>query len=167
MSPALVISLASLALAFTSFVVNFALTRRAAVRARKPVLIFIDDPDEECWVLRNLGNGPALNVLVALRGSGLWFSPVRLPPISKDGVYALRWLGRINTVGLGSSYTDFEGYRYTSTLGGEISRAYEGDRLPKWDDEREIKKYWELPSVPLPADPFARTWAPRQSNFQT
>ncbi len=160
MGAALVISLASVALAFASFIVNFALNRQAAVRARKPVLVFVDDPDQGCWVLRNVGNGPALNVLVALRASGHWFNPVRIPPLSKDALYALPWLGRINIAGLGSSYADFEGYRYTSTLGADVSRAYEGDRLPQWGD-REVRRYWEVPP-----DPLQTRWAERESNFQ-
>lgn len=162
MSAPLVISVASLALAFTSFATNFILNQRAAERARKPVLVFVDDPDEPCWVLRNVGNGPALNVLVAQRADGKWFSPVRIPPLSKDGVYALRWLGKMSMTGLGASYADFEGRRYTSTLGGEVSHAYEGDRLPDWDGRGDIKKYWELPPVAL-----TTRWAERKSDFQT
>jgi hypothetical protein len=74
MSAATVIAIVSVAIAGTSFFVNFWIGQRAAVRARKPVLVFVDDPERQCWVLQNVGNGPALNVLVAQRESGRWFN---------------------------------------------------------------------------------------------
>jgi hypothetical protein len=131
------------------------------VRARKPVLVFVDDPEQGCWVLRNVGNGPALNVLVALRHGGRWFNPVLVPPFGKDSSFPLRWLGRINTAGLGATYSDFEDRRYTSTLGGERSRAYAGDRLPRWKDA-EIRRYWELDEEFL-----ASRWGEKESGFST
>jgi hypothetical protein len=158
-SSAIFISVVSVAIAFASLVVNFVLNHRASVRARKPVLVFVDDPEQGCWVLRNVGNGPALNVLVALRHSGQWFNPVRVTPLGKDASFALPWLGRVNTAGLGASYSDFEDRRYTSTLGDEIARAYDGDRLPRWTEE-QIKRYWELP-----ASPVSTKWGQEQSNF--
>jgi hypothetical protein len=67
-SSATVIAVVSVVLAFASFVVNFWLNHRAAVRARKPVLVFVDDHGgKDCWVLKNVGNGPALNVIMAER----------------------------------------------------------------------------------------------------
>src|SRR5262245_21186173 len=69
MSTATVIAVISVLIAGTSFAVNFWIGHRSAVRARKPVLVFLDDPERGCWVLQNLGNGPALNVLVAQRQS--------------------------------------------------------------------------------------------------
>jgi hypothetical protein len=166
-SAALFISVASLTLAFLSFAVNFALNQRAAVRARKPVLVFVDDPDAQCWVLRNVGNGPALNVVVAQRQRKLgWFNPVRLPPLGRDGDFRLHWLGRWSGGGLGAVYSDFEDRRYTSTLGGELSRTYEGHRLPRWRDE-QVKRYW---NPEIAADTAVREvppWAVEPSDFDT
>jgi hypothetical protein len=163
MSAALFISVVSLTLALVSFAVNFVLNQRAAVRARKPVLVFVDDPEASGWVLRNVGNGPALNVVVAQRERELgWFNPVRVPPLGRDAAFRLHWLGRWNAGGLGSTYSDFEDRRYTSTLGGEISRTYEGDRLPDWRDE-EVKKHW-FPELDGDIRKLER-WAVRESNF--
>jgi hypothetical protein len=161
-SAALFISAVSVALAFASLLVNFVLNYRAAVRARKPVLVFIDDPSEGCWLLRNVGNGPALNVVVAQRARGSWFNPVRVPPFAKDSTFPLQWLGRTNDTGLGASYADFEGRRYTSTLGGETSRAYDGERLPRWEDA-DIRRYWQLSNV---LDPV-QVWGEKASDFTT
>jgi hypothetical protein len=63
-------TIVSVAIAAASFVVNLWIGQRTAVRPRKPVLAFVDDPEHKCWVLPNVGNGPALKVLVAQRGSG-------------------------------------------------------------------------------------------------
>jgi hypothetical protein len=149
MSAATVISIASVAIALASFIFNYGLAHRAAVRARKPVLVFVDDPAQGAWLLQNVGNGPALNVLVAQRQEGQWFNPVIVPPLSTESSYPLTWLGRINTTGLGVTYTDFEDRRYTSTLGGERSRTYEGNRLPHWLDG-ELRRYWEFDRVQPP-----------------
>jgi hypothetical protein len=160
LSPALFISAVSVVIALSSLVVNIRLNQRAAVRARKPVLVFVDEPNEGAWVLRNVGNGPALNVLIAQRADGRWFNPVLVPPCGKDSVFPLRWLGRVNTTGLGATYADFEGHVYTSTLGGERSRTYEGNHLPNWADE-EIRRYWELPNAVV-----GGRWGERVSSFR-
>ena len=163
MSTATVIAIVSVAIAGSSFVINLWMGQRAAVRARKPVLVFVDDPERQCWVLQNVGNGPALNVLVAQRQSGQWYNPVLVPPLAKDSVVPLTWLGRINTAGLGASYSDFEDRRYTSTLGGEHSRTYEGNRLPDWSDsENEIRRYWNV----RPGEVVTSSWGARRSDFE-
>jgi hypothetical protein len=159
-SAAIFISAVSVAIAFASLIVNFLLSHRAAVRARKPVIVFVDDPEQGCWTVKNVGNGPALNVVVAQRAKGEWFNPVRVPPLGNDSSFALDWLGRVADTGLGSSYSDFEGRRYTSTLGGEIARAYEGDRLPEWQ-EPEVRRYWDLPG-----DPVDARWGAKPSDFR-
>jgi hypothetical protein len=159
-SAALFVSAVSVTIALFSFVVNLWLNQRAAIRARKPVLVFMDEPSEGCWVLRNVGNGPALNVLVAERAEGRWFNPVLIPPFGRDTSFALKWLGRVNVTGLGAIYSDFEDRSYTSTLGGERSRTYEGARLPSWSDA-EIRRYWELPGRPV-----VERWGERLSDFQ-
>lgn len=161
MSVATAIAIVSVAIALASFAVNYRLADRAAVRARKPVLIFLDDPAQNTWLLRNVGNGPALNVLVAQRHEGVWFNPVILPPLSAESSYALLWLGRINITGLGATYTDFEDRPYTSTLGGERSRTYDGNHLPEWED-MAIRRHWQL----RVGEGIEMRWAPRASSFK-
>ena len=161
MSAATVIAIVSVAIAAVSFFVNYWVGQRAAVRARKPVLVFVDDPQRECWVLQNVGNGPALNVCVAQRQSGQWFNPVLVPPLAREASLPLTWLGRINTTGLGATYSDFEDRRYTSTLGDEHSRTYDGDQLPSWRDD-EIRRYWQL----HPNEGVATRWGERESSFK-
>ena len=160
MSVATAIAVVSVVLASVSFVVNYTIAHRAAIRARKPVLVFVDDPERECWVLHNVGNGPALNVLVAQREGGQWFNPVLAPPLANDGAFPLTLLGRVNTSGLGVTYSDFEDRRYTSTLGAERSRTYERNRLPDWRDN-EVRRYWAL----RPDAGAWDRWGERSSGF--
>jgi hypothetical protein len=166
---AILISVASVAIAFASLVVNFVLNHRAAVRARKPVLVFVDESVDESarWVLRNVGNGPALNVLVAQRDTEkkTWFNPVLVPPFAKDAFVSLEWIDRAADPGLAATYEDFENRCYTSTLGGETARTYDGDRLPEWKrigKDREVKRYWELSDTP-----YRERWSEKPSDFGT
>ena len=80
---------------------------------RMPVLVFQYD-GRSGWLLRNVGNGPALNVVVACKHvegpeKGRWFRPVRLPPLSRDGELLLTWLGHGGDFGLGATYGGLRG----------------------------------------------------------
>jgi hypothetical protein len=160
MSASDLISALALALALASFAVNLWIGHRAAVRGRKPVLVFVDEPGR-AWTLRNIGNGPAVNVIVAQRQDGHWFNPVRVRPMSKDEVVELGWLGRVNDTGLGATYFDAEGRPYTSTLGAEVLRTYEGQHLPQWS-EQTIRKYWNVSKY----EPTAAHWGSERSDFR-
>jgi hypothetical protein len=155
------IAAAAVIVSVATFVVSYWTGQRAETRARKPVLVFVDQPAEGNWVLRNVGNGPALNIVVAQRKDGYWFNPVKVPPLGRETSFSLGWLERTNDTGLGTAYVDFEGHSYTSTLGDEIARTYEGNRLPAWRDD-EVERYWSLSERDLPHT----RWAERESDFQ-
>lgn len=160
MSASVLIAGLALAVSLMSFALNLWVGHRAAVRSRKPVLVFVDEPDRG-WTLRNIGNGPALNVIVAQRKDGQWFNPVRVRPMAKEQAETLEWLGRVNDTGLGVVYVDSEGLYYTSTVGAEILRTYEGARLPGWT-EGEIRRYWEVGQ----AEAIAERWGAMPSDFR-
>ena len=63
MTVSVLISALALFVSAVSFALNLAVGHRAAVRGRKPVLVFVDEP-RECWILQNIGNGPAINVVI-------------------------------------------------------------------------------------------------------
>jgi hypothetical protein len=137
----LTLSAIAVAVALTTFVLNYRIARRAVVLARKPVLVFVYDATRG-WVLRNVGGGPALNILVAQRKvSADWFGPVRIPPLSRDAEFVPDWLGHTNSVGLGASYTDSEGRPYTSITGNDLTEVFEGPRFGPWP-ETEIGRHW-------------------------
>jgi hypothetical protein len=129
---AVVVSLASVAVTLWNY-------HRTAVAARKPVLTF--EYGSEGWLLRNVGNGPALNVVVARKNPGAdWFDPVRVPGFSTEGSMRLHWCAHDNDHGLGASYEDSAGKSYTATCGDDLSRIFEGNRLPAWT---QIDRHWQ------------------------
>jgi hypothetical protein len=117
-------------------------------RSRIPVLVFLLEPDRG-WILRNVGNGPALNIVVARKashGDAPWLDPTRVPPIARDGELVLGWLVPGNDVAvLGATYQDFlgadtsrAGRTYTAICAYSLSSVRPGRRLPAWSmDETE------------------------------
>jgi hypothetical protein len=127
-----------------SFVVSFISSRRAVIAGRRPILVFVYEGTTG-WIARNLGNGPALNIVVAQkRVGGDWFSPVRIPPLAKDAEFQLEWLGHMNDTGLGATYADFEQRVYSTSCGNDLSRVYSYRLLPEWT-EQQIKPHWHAP----------------------
>lgn len=106
------VSIAAILLSAVTFGLSYRASRAADRRARIPVLVFVYDDGTRGWLLRNVGNGPALNIEVAqkvVRGeqAGSWINPVRVPPIGRDKEVLLSWLGDTNVYGLGAVYEDF------------------------------------------------------------
>lgn len=129
----------------TALVISLFTTRRAAIAGRRPVLVF-DYDSTIGWRVRNIGSGPALNVIVAQRKvGGEWFNPVRIPPLARDGEFTLRWCLHVNDTGLGAVYSDTGSLPYTSTCGNDLSVTCSGHALPKWA-EHEIGRHWNHPS---------------------
>src|SRR6266404_1422855 len=128
------LSSTALLLSVVTFALNYRQSRRNAIVSRKPVLVFEYDGDNG-WALRNVGAGPALNVVVAQkRVGGEWFNPVRVPPLSKDGKFVLLWLNHVNTTGLGATCTDTEQLPYTSTCGNDLSKTFKGALFGPWPE---------------------------------
>ena len=128
-----------------SFGLSYAQSRNTAVASVMPVLAFVYD-GQVGWTLQNIGNGPSINITVAQRDekSG-WQSPVRLPPLAKDGKLELKWLGHSNVRFLGADYSDFQGRRYSAVSVDDISANRDAHVLPVWRDD-EIQRYWEQES---------------------
>lgn len=146
-------------LAATISLISFALTYRqrgqSDIVGIRPALVFVFD-NRTGWSLRNIGNGPALNVIVAKkRPYGEWFDAVRVPPVAKDGKFLLHWIPIDDENGLGATYNDIRGRPYTTTTGADYSRIFEGHELPerivvpshpKFEDN-DIRVYWEFPDL--------------------
>ncbi|MGH3679946.1 MAG: hypothetical protein ACRDT2_06780, partial [Natronosporangium sp.] len=101
---ALIVSILASALAILQ-------TRRIGELSRIPILVFTYEGGTIArWLLRNVGTGPALNVVVAQQaddGSGTWFNPVAIPAISAGDSFTLDWLGDTGRYPLGARYCDF------------------------------------------------------------
>lgn len=125
-----------------------------------PVLVFVY---EDCgrWLLRNVGNGPALNIDVAVKfkhGDHEWELPTRIPPISRDGEFHLSWLGALNVAVLAAAYEDFlrEGKskrssEYTVQSAYDLNRVVPKRELPRWDVNDTV------PAWQRGANPYAET----------
>ena len=96
------------------------------------------------WSIRNVGNGPALNIFVASKDEGSdWRDPVRIPPLQKDGHFSLSWIGHQNVRTLGASYTDIADRWYSSISTDDLSKIYEDNHLKRWP-ESQITPHWKL-----------------------
>jgi hypothetical protein len=137
------LSSTALVLSVVTFALNYRQSQRSVVLTRKSVLVFEYDGNSG-WILRNVGAGPALNVVVAQkRVGGEWFKPVRVPPLSKDGKFILKWLNHVNDTGLGATYTDTEQMPDTSTCGNDLSKTFDRMLFGSWP-EPEIERYWNV-----------------------
>jgi hypothetical protein len=147
------VSIVAILLSAVTFGLSYRASRAGERRARIPVLVFVYD-GAQGWLLRNVGNGPALNIEVAqkvVRGerAGTWINPVRVPPVGRDKEVLLSWLGEDSMYGLGAVYEDFlgadegaAGRIYTVTCGNDRNAIKPGRHLPQWS-ESEIVAQWE------------------------
>jgi hypothetical protein len=138
------IALVALIFSIVSFVLSYRLGRDSSVTNVRPVLVFEYSGDVG-WILRNVGTGPALNVLVAQkRVGGDWFNPVRVPPLAAAASFVPTWLGHVNTTGLGATYTDVDGRKYSSITGNDLTEIYDREVFGPWE-ESEIRRHWNQP----------------------
>jgi len=145
------VSVAALLFSLVSFLLTFSLSRTSAVTSVRPVLVF-EYSAGEGWSLRNVGNGPALNVLVAMKSNDSdWLQPVRIPALGHDGSFQLRWLGHANVRTLGASYVDIIARAYSSISTNDLSEVYEGNRLREWP-ESSISAHWKVAPVETPGE---------------
>lgn len=146
MSPETIISIIALIVAVVSFVLPFLHTWRSHKAEIRPILVFLYDT-EKGWHIRNVGGGPALNVLVVRRQSPEgWRSPVRIPPVSNGDVFQLKWMKHTNTDQLGASYDDFEGRAYSSICRKDLTTIEERNVLPVFAPEM-IRAHWQIPEA--------------------
>jgi hypothetical protein len=113
----------------------------------KPALVFVYG-QAGGWQIQNIGAGPALNIVLGkkeegIKTAGRWIEPVRIPPLKKDGSFAIHWDPENNTHGLGATYEDMWGRHYTTTCGRDLNTIRRGLRLRRWDED-EIKAEWLL-----------------------
>jgi hypothetical protein len=146
------ISAIAVMISFISFGVTFWQRREADRTGIQPALVLVFD-DKIGWRLQNIGNGPALNVVVAIKQpQGKWLDPVRVPPIAKDAEFELHWIPLNDPNGLGATYTDIRNRPYATTSGSDYSRLLESNELPEVIEvkphpqfkDHEIRPYWIL-----------------------
>jgi hypothetical protein len=114
--------------------------RRTAVRSRQPVLVF--EYADDGWHVENVGNGPAINILLAFRGDKMpWKCPLRIPPLAKDAKYHIKELGNLSVRHLGASYTDSSRHWYSTLSVNDENVVKRHRKLPSFKDS-EITRHW-------------------------
>lgn len=142
-------SVAISALAFAVSVIVFLDNRirqlQAARLGRRPTLVFVWDHPQQHWTLRNIGLGPALDVVALQRIRGNWTHPRRMPELAVgDGeVVPRRWVEAWDpNPGLAVRYRSVTGEPYATRTGDDWSQTSEGwSALPDelWQD---IEPHW-------------------------
>jgi hypothetical protein len=139
-------SVAALVVSVVSFSLTYRLSTQTATTSIRPALVFEYNGDTG-WSLRNVGNGPALNVVVAEQtNTSVWEYPVRVPPLSKDGKLQLTWIAHRNVRTLGTTYVDLDNRSYSSACTNDLSTTQKGNILGNWPDV-EVSRHWQLPKA--------------------
>lgn len=109
----------------------------------KPVLVFsndIESPAERTsWYVQNVGNGPALNVMVGSgKKEGDWeaANSVLLPALSIQGRVHLDWIRAPKA--LVATYSDSFGQNYTSICVGNRNRVVESNLYPSLNNKTSL-----------------------------
>lgn len=142
MNPELVISVIALFVALTSVIISFYFSRLTSKTSVFPVLVFVYNK-QWGWKICNVGNGPALSVVVARSDGEIWDLPTRCYPIGADNDLKIPWVGH-NPHQLGVSYCDAHNRYYTSICKDDFNKILNGIQLPKWD-KKDIIRQWEMP----------------------
>ena len=119
---------------------------QAARLARRPALVLGWNPQEQHWILANVGSGPALDIVLVQRHDDEWAHALRMPELGAEGeaVVPQRWIEAFHgDPGLGARYRSVTGERYFTRTGQDVSTLSDGwDELSAsvWDD---IEPHWK------------------------
>lgn len=126
------------------FVDNRLRALEAARLARVPMLAFTWDDPRQSWILTNIGNGPALDVVILQRIRGLWAHPLRMPEmaVQDSNAVPIGWMRWDKNPGLGARYRSITGEQYMTRTGDDWSQ-----HSPGWRDMpdtlwNEIDPHW-------------------------
>lgn len=109
-----VIASMALFVSISTFGLGYFFNWKAERTKRKPILAFEYRPDMG-WFINNVGNGPALNIVIAFKGQFVdWKYFVRIPALAEDSTFHISWIGHLSVWSLGAVYTDFQRIQYTS-----------------------------------------------------
>lgn len=163
----IIISLASVVLAFASFILAY----RSWKSNTEPAIAFTWDNKHECYCMINVGKGPAMNIIVAYindRESPEWKNPVRCYSIAPNEKIHIDWglksegilyskekdkdkksepdsfLNGVTKIGAVYSSISFScEKKYTSICEHDITKIKIGNKLKKWR-EGELSRIWDL-----------------------
>jgi len=107
-----------------------------------PLLVFLYN-EEEGWLLKNVGNGPALNITIVYQkhNETKWCKPTRSYPIENGVQINISWVGD-NPNKLGVTYFDAYNKVYNSICDDDLTKIFHENILPVWKNS-EVKRIWE------------------------
>lgn len=108
---------------------------------RKPILVF-EYQTASGWHLNNIGNGPALNVVMGLSEQRIekWEDFVRIPALAVGSKFHIFWLGDEDIRSLGAEYMDFADTYYSTISIHDKNYIKRGPQIvPKG---AKIERYW-------------------------
>ena len=124
----------SLLLSLIAIAITYLIYQRTQKTTVQPVIVFSNveqgDGDRSSWCIENVGNGPALNVLVAGGNNKLeWHEKdiTMIPVIGCDNIRRL-WLKKYGA--LLATYKDIYGREYTSICVGNRHSIKDGNSHP-------------------------------------
>ncbi|KHE91726.1 MAG: hypothetical protein K8F52_12295 [Candidatus Scalindua rubra] len=122
--------------------ISFLSARKSRIIGLRPVLVFYFQSGRG-WYIKNIGNGPALNIILALLDAdNRWISPEGIPSLAVNGEFVF---GSFNTEikinGWGCLYTDIAERSYSSIQKGNKTQIATGSLFPAWNsDEIRMKE---------------------------
>lgn len=140
--PETIISIFALVIAIASTIASIYFSRVNLRTDVLPTLVLVYN-QQQGWEIRNVGNGPALNITVAYQNhaSDTWDAPTRLYPIPKDGVVLIPWVGH-NPDKIGITYNDIHNNEYTTITDEDLTKIQKGRLLPSWSNS-EVQRVWQ------------------------
>jgi hypothetical protein len=135
------------------FVDNRVRQLQAARLGRRPALVFVWDHAKQHWTLKNIGLGPALDVVTLQRIHREWVHPLRMPELAVGAseVVPPRWIEAWDpNPGLAVRYRSVTGEPYTTRTGDDWSQTFKGWRDFPEQLWQEIEPHWRY-RRPAPA----------------
>lgn len=153
----LIISILALLIAFFSWLTN-----------SEPVIVFIWDNDNECYYIKNVGKGPAMNIIVTYINdteSKDWKNPVKCYSLEPNGKININWglkrggilFSKSNDTGdpfdyvkgvtkIAAVYNSANflcKITYTSVFEDENTYVKKYSKIRKWKSQ-ELSRIWDL-----------------------
>jgi hypothetical protein len=140
--PETIISAVALVISVVALGISIYLSAVGLRTSVLPALVFVYDP-EDGWLLRNVGNGPALDPIVSHteHGSEKWIMPTRIYPIEINARVHLPWL-RHNPDKIVVYYNDVHGRSYRSFVDEDRTQIDSGDFEAVWSPDK-VRRVWE------------------------
>ncbi len=132
----------AIVVSIVAITVSYFSARKSRIIGLQPVLVFCFNSGFG-WSVKNIGNGPALNIIFALLNTDdQWVSPEGIPSLAVNGEFVFgSFKTQIKIIGWGCLYSDISERSYSSIQKGNKAKIVTGSLFPAWDcDEIRMKE---------------------------